>query len=237
MTSSTGYVLYLFVYFATNLGPVGPSLSDRFGRIVAGLRYAVAAHSSLHHDLTPLMMLLWARLGRMDARFQALVARVRAGLPAPAPRKTSPSATPRRQTTRPAASPRLPQSYAWLVRLMLHIAAGYGSQLQYLLNDPEMPALLAAEPRLGRILRPLCNMLAVRPIPNLPTPPRRARVPRRVTPPRSAETATGKASTPARSRPPPRPGAPGPRARLPSDPWKPVRSPSSRAKTHKPPVW
>ncbi|MBV8522612.1 MAG: hypothetical protein JOY71_10905 [Acetobacteraceae bacterium] len=39
--------------------------------------------------------------------------------------------------------------------------------MQYLLADPEMAALLADVPQAGRILRPLCRMLGIRPEPEL----------------------------------------------------------------------
>jgi hypothetical protein len=53
-------------------------------------------------------------------------------------------------------------------------------ELEELLEDPEMASLVAGAPRLGRELRPLCRMLAVKP-PEWLRLPRRA--PRRVEPP------------------------------------------------------
>ncbi len=44
-------------------------------------------------------------------------------------------------------------------------AAAAASQLQHLLADPAMADLLAAAPQAGRLLRPLCQMLGVRPPP------------------------------------------------------------------------
>lgn len=43
--------------------------------------------------------------------------------------------------------------------LVPYKAAALGNQLEFLLGDPEMVALLAASPRLGKTLRPLCRML------------------------------------------------------------------------------
>ncbi|MBV8096571.1 MAG: hypothetical protein JO110_25680 [Acetobacteraceae bacterium] len=48
-------------------------------------------------------------------------------------------------------------------------SAVYGSQVQYLLADPEMVALLADVPEGGPILRPLCRMLGIRLGPELGT--------------------------------------------------------------------
>ncbi len=115
--------------------------------------------------------LIWMRLRRTGARFAKLAARVRAGeLPAAA--RTSASGASdqpsdfradrkakRRRSVRPAE--RLPRGLAWLLRLVPE-AAVYGSQLNHLLSDPEMVALLQAAPQMGRLLRPLCQMLGIR---------------------------------------------------------------------------
>jgi hypothetical protein len=131
--------------------------------IVAGLQKAAAACAGRDHAVAPLVMLLWTRLARLTARFDALVARLTAGHPAaPArPRTRSASTAPAR--TAPAAALRLPRSHTWLIRLLPGEAASYGCQLQALLADPAMAALLAAAPEAGRILRPLCRLLAITP--------------------------------------------------------------------------
>ncbi len=46
------------------------------------------------------------------------------------------------------------------MRLVPGAAAG-AAQLQTLLTEPEMAALTAAAPQMGRLLRPLCRMLGV----------------------------------------------------------------------------
>ena len=60
----------------------------------------------------------------------------------------------------PRRPPVLPRGARWLLRLIPGAAASR-SQREALLREPEMAALLAADPRLGRILRPLCRMLGV----------------------------------------------------------------------------
>src|SRR6185437_15551987 len=80
----------------------------------------------------------------------------------------------------------------WLLRLAGHNSykvAVYGGFLQNLLADPEMVALIAAAPQLGRVLRPLCRMLGVDPGP--------ARLPPRSRDPRPPR-ATGRQSNPSR---------------------------------------
>ncbi len=131
--------------------------------IVAGLQKAAATRAGRDHAVAPLVMLLWTRLARLTARFDALVARLTAGH-SPAGRPAAPG-RPRTRPARkaPAAALRLPRSQAWLIRLLPGEAASYGCQLQALLADPQMAALLAAAPEAGRILRPLCRLLAIAP--------------------------------------------------------------------------
>jgi len=54
-----------------------------------------------------------------------------------------------------------PWRFGWLVRAAAHHAAVYGGQLQAVLSEPEMVALLLASPQARRILRPVCRMLAI----------------------------------------------------------------------------
>ena len=54
-----------------------------------------------------------------------------------------------------------PCRFGWLVRLMEWKAMGYSSQLQHLLGQPEMVALLLAAPQAARALRPVCRMLMI----------------------------------------------------------------------------
>ncbi|MBV8094574.1 MAG: hypothetical protein JO110_15380 [Acetobacteraceae bacterium] len=152
--------------------PLPTGLSDRLALIIAGLRGVIAAHMAKDRSAVELLFLAWARLGRLASRFEKLVAAVRAGRlpPAPAPRQRAERdlELPRLEGLPP---PRLPGGFGWLIRLVPGSAVD-GSQLQYLLADPEMAALLADVPQAGRILRPLCRMLGIQPGPEL-SPARR----------------------------------------------------------------
>jgi hypothetical protein len=130
--------------------------------IVTGLRQAAADRAGRDPAIAPLVTLLWKRLARLTSRFDALLARLDAGHPAPLRR---PRVLPARTAARAAPAPglRLPGSRYWLIRLLPGEAASYGSQLQALLAKPETAALLAAAPEAGRILRPLCRLLGVHP--------------------------------------------------------------------------
>ena len=151
-------------------------LSDRLAPIIAGLCRAVASQAVAHRALAPLLVLVWSRLRRMAARFACLAGRADAGaLPSrgvPRPRASGP----RPSGSRERLPPGLPGGFAWLVRLVPE-AACYGGQLQHLLSDPAVAALLAATPHAGRVLRPLCRMLGVAPGPALTPSVARERAP------------------------------------------------------------
>ena len=80
--------------------------------------------------------------------------------------------------------PRLPGNFGWLLGMSSATAAA-GSQLAYLLTDPDMLALLRASPHLVQMLRPLCRMLGVtlpaefQPPPPPPDPDAEPKPPRR----------------------------------------------------------
>ena len=191
-----------------------PAAADRFALIIGGLSRAVATQHRV--GLSGLLIIaIWSRLIRIATSFAALAARVRAGtLPAPRRRASRPASS-RPASSPPApsgsppprpASPFLPRGFAWLIPLVPHEAAGFGSQLAHLLTDPEMTALVSAHPGMGRILRPLCRMLGVA------TPPA-------LRPARPALAAS--------SSPPP--ATPPPATISPSEPPAPIPAPASWA--------
>lgn len=162
--------------------PTPRGLAWRFTAIITCLCAAIAARAAKQRALQPLILQLWGALRRRAGRFERLVARVQAGRLS----ASRPASRPPRRHRPPAAGPRLPRRFAWLVRLAPETAV-FGSQLRALLADPETAALLEAAPQAGRLLRPFCRMLGVRPGPALApalVPPRRDRPPRRGRPPR-----------------------------------------------------
>src|SRR5574337_1992820 len=144
------------------------ALDDRFAFIVKGLRDVVADRGGRRLITGALVLLIWTRLGRIAEKFAALAERVRAGnLPASAPGRTR--SMPASVSARPSRpKPEHDTRFAWLIRLGVYHAAGFGSQFQHLLSDPEMVALISAAPsQMGRLLRPLCWMLGIKPSPGL----------------------------------------------------------------------
>ena len=178
-----------------------PDLARTFSLIMDGLCRTTAARISLDRFAGPMLLLIFARLRRLAARFASLAAQIQAG-PLPPPRPSRPAGGICRGTQRKA---RLPQSFAWLIRLVPGTAA-YAGQVQTLLADPQTAALLEAAPRAGRILRPVCRMLAI-PFPD------HLRLPRPQTP-AGADSADTTSESPRSDTPP----APAARAASPTGP-------------------
>ena len=119
------------------------------------------------------------RAGRIFWQIERMLARFRAGRL----RQATPRGVPARQRrARQTPAIRLPRKFGWLVMAGKHQAAGYGLQLQHVLSDPEMAALLEASPQARRVLRPLLRALAVempwtltQPRPPKPRQPRKPR--------------------------------------------------------------
>jgi hypothetical protein len=187
-----------------------PGLDARFATILDGMCRAVAARAACDRRFAPLALLLWGWLRRTARRFAAVAARPGA--------RPKPRHRPARSAAQRPERPRLPRGFAWLLRCAPETAT-FGGQLQHLLTDPEMAALLEAAPRLGRHLRPLCQMLGVRPGPAPPPPRPRpppvaasegagAAPPPGAAPPRSPPPLSPRAA----SGPPIRPGGPPARA-------------------------
>jgi hypothetical protein len=153
----------------TQTAPRSPA--ERFATIFAGLTGAVVTR--IHFGLSQLLIgLIIDRIRGLKQRFARIAARVGAGTYAPRRFASRPQAEPK-----PRPPSQLPQKFGWLLTLVPP-AVGARSQLQSLLRDPEMAALIAAAPTsLGRPLRSLCWMLGLRPpeIQALPAAPRKPR--------------------------------------------------------------
>jgi len=159
--------------------PLSPTVLDRLASLIAWLADRIAGfgdpaggaragrdHAGSHRaGLEPAHAdTLLARLRHLLARFRA-VAGTKVPRPRPAPKAGEPRFVPTHRFRFLSADPLpertgLPRSWRWLLRLVPQVAAGR-AQLQDLLREPAMAEMLAADPRLGRILRPLGWMLGV----------------------------------------------------------------------------
>ena len=168
-----------------------PTAAERFARFLLHVIQGVAARSGAGLPF-PLIGLIGNRIRLIKQSIARLAARVADGTYAPrrsGPRRESESPTPRQPS-------KLPQKFGWLLPLVPD-AVVWRSQLESLLRDPEVVALLAAAPAsLGRPLRSLCWMLCLRP-PDILAPPPRAR-PAKAAPPTPAPAAGESPPTPKR---------------------------------------
>lgn len=129
---------------------------------------------------------LWGRVSRIRQHLARLLAHLAAGrLPRPHTSRPETARAPVRDRDPLDAipPPRLPRAHLLLIKLLGYRAAGFGAQIQHLLDQPAMAAALAASPGAARALRPLCHILGVTLPPILRLPPRPPR-PRPVKPAR-----------------------------------------------------
>jgi hypothetical protein len=125
------------------------------------------------------------RIRRLERRFNALLARWRAGmLPAVRREEVTPHPGPPPQGGREKKAWEFPRGRGWVVRLLVPVT---GPQCLGMLcvawEEPEMAQFYAAAPQLGRILRPLAHMIGA-PLPMWLRLPKRVRVRKKDTSPR-----------------------------------------------------
>jgi hypothetical protein len=149
--------------------PVTPS--ERLAAIVAGLLNAVGKQSTRPGLLWLIGGLIGGKIMRVRNLALALIARIEQGTLRRSPVRQGPVSPQKpldeaaRQRLLEAAAKwrKVPRKAGWLVALVGYEAAGFASQLSHLLQDEEMKRHLAASPRLGRALWPLCKMLGMDP--------------------------------------------------------------------------
>ncbi|MCC6718802.1 MAG: hypothetical protein IT555_13035 [Acetobacteraceae bacterium] len=158
------------------------TLATLLAATIAQLQQAILRLVAREPARMPILDLTAARLARIAARFQSLFARFQAGtLPSQtgAPPRPSRAGQPRPSPAKPPAD--LPRGHGWLLRAsetQRPAVAAARSLVQHILARPELPEFLAAAPQAGRLLRPLCRMLAIPASPDvpaalaLPSPPR-----------------------------------------------------------------
>jgi hypothetical protein len=136
------------------------SLADRFTTIMRLLRQTLGAPDYARFDLS-LKWAIWHRISRFSLRFRALALnplprrpRKPSAKPEPAPEPESPPAG--------AKKHKLPGQKGWLLQTFPghHIPYVRGHLIR-LLEDPDLSLLSGENPRIGRVLRPLCHMLAI----------------------------------------------------------------------------
>jgi hypothetical protein len=103
-------------------------------------------------------ILLYQRVGEVARRIERMLVQFRAGKLRRRAGRTMQEVRPGRAAGR---GPALPRRFGWLVKAGGYRAAGYRSQLEVVLQSPDMAELLAVAPQAARIMRPLCRALAL----------------------------------------------------------------------------
>jgi len=150
---------------------------EYFRAFMRDFREAVTKSCRERRTLLVLFNLIFNRIGAIETRILAVIAKVRAGTLRPLrPRKprdpAAPPRAPRPKRPPPAAPPpaptnpdgepqRLPRGFRWLRRMGINPGPVEG-RIQHLLGDPKMRELIAADPRVAREFRPLFWMLGLR---------------------------------------------------------------------------
>jgi hypothetical protein len=113
--------------------------------------------------------LILDQIRTINQAFTRIATRVAAGTYSPRRRSGPPKPSVQRKSP---GKRKLPQGFAWLRKLVPEVGV-LGSQLQIVLADPEIAAVIAAAPAsLRRPIRSLCRMLGTDPPPILALPPR-----------------------------------------------------------------
>ena len=152
------------------LHALAPELAARVGKIMDDLK-ALIARRFLK---MPLLYPLWKRLNRIARRLK------RAMELHLAPARTGKSRAGQKRPAPATAAVALPQKFGWLIWALGWEAAGYAGHLEYLLQQPEVAAVMATCPRARRVLRPIARMLALPmldPLKAKPLPPANSAVP------------------------------------------------------------
>ena len=151
--------------------PPNPTLTDRWGWLLYGLFDGMARDwrqrglRHVHHgEITQRILGLWGRLRRVIARWEAgtlCPPPARGGTGGSSEGTPHPGPAPQGGREKPAWSV-LPRRFGWLRALLRPQSQGPVIAFHYMLEEPEMKAIVAGAPReVGRILRPFCHLLGI----------------------------------------------------------------------------
>ncbi len=178
--------------------------AERFATLTESVAKALAAEGLRMGLVAPWLALVWCKLRSTGARILRIAAALEAGTLRLNPPRPLPPLPPRSDATLAVPKPRrkgLPTGFGWLLRRVTALSFGR-SQLQYLLNEPDMADLIQAAPPIAHHLRPICRMLGVAPPPGLfpaRRPPRRQ--PKPPAPPKPEAAAAEKSPAEANRKP------------------------------------
>ncbi len=144
-----------------NLTPL-PQLLDRLAsaltRVLFGFRQGVANKVAHLQPYSVVLMALWGRVGRAQARIARFLTRLQAGTLPPVRVRTEAEKLRRKGREVPDARA-LAHDLGWVreqALMELNLARG---ATEALLAEPQVQRLLAAEPRFAKMMRGLCRLL------------------------------------------------------------------------------
>jgi hypothetical protein len=145
--------------------PLAQSLADRFTAIAHMLRKTLGAPDYARFNLS-LKWAVWHRISLLARRFRSLSCNprpIREGKPgAKAQTAPEPAEAPAPPPQTGAKRSEIPGQKGWLLQTFPghHIPYVRGHLIRFL-EDPDLSLLHGENPRIGRVLRPLCHMLAI----------------------------------------------------------------------------
>jgi len=155
-----------------------PTLRERWGCLLYWLFEGMARdwrRRGLRHvherEIGQRIMGLWKRLNLVILRWEAGTLRA-AGGRGLTPHPPAPSRGEGKVRSAPGWSV-LPRRFGWLRSLLLPGSQGPVVAFHFMLETPEMKAIIAAAPQVGRILRPFCHFLGIETPVELRLPKRR----------------------------------------------------------------
>ncbi len=153
-------------------------IADTLTSVLFGFRQGVANKVAHLHPFGVVLMALWGRVGRAQRRITRFLARLKAGILPPVRQRTEEQKARRQQREAGREhKPEVAHDLAWVRdRAMLELNLARG-QTEHLLAEPEVQALLAAEPRFARMVRGLCRLLDLDVVVPGYTPPKRRTLP------------------------------------------------------------
>ncbi|WP_460253446.1 hypothetical protein [Acidiphilium sp. MT5] len=160
--------------------PLALCLADRFTTIARMLRKTLGAPDYARFDLS-LKWAIWHRISFLSRRFRSLSCNprpIRARKPQPKAQTAPEPAEAPAPTPITGAKSKLPGQNGWLLQTFPghHIPYVRGHLIRFL-EDPGLSLLHGENPSIGRVLRPICHMLAI-PLPDYLKLPRKPRQPR-----------------------------------------------------------
>lgn len=193
----------MFPFHSTFPAPAEPNPAHPAARLALQLDLILTSVmglvAAMFRLLGPRTLPIWTRFSRSRRRLVNLLNALAEGRTSVGRARHAAPGAPTSPRRHGAPAPHLPRRPGWLVYTVGYRAAGFGSQLQHLLDDPATLATLAAAPApvlayAARTLRPLCRMLRVQLPAILQAPPRDE--PPREAPPRERPARLRRAARP-----------------------------------------